>query len=79
MSITIRPLEGEAMLDTLYTLNQYSLHPNPPYQNKEEWAAQVRERRGVTCHATFEGETPLSIAASSAMTRVWPKRRPGAR
>ncbi len=68
-NITIRPLQGEAMLDTLYTLNQYSLHPNPPYQNKEEWAAMVRERRGVTCHATFEGETPISIAASTAMTQ----------
>ena len=69
MNTAIHPLEGEAMLETLYTLNQYSLHPNPPYQNKEEWAAQVRERRGVTCHATFEGETPLAIAASTAMTQ----------
>jgi len=29
----------------------------------------VRERRGVTCHATFEDETPISIAASTAMTQ----------
>ena len=69
MNIATRPLQGEDMLDALYTLNQYSLHSNPPYQNKEEWASMVRERKGVTCYATFEGEKPVSIASSTAMTQ----------
>jgi predicted acetyltransferase len=69
MNITTRRLQGEEMLETLYTLNQYSLHPSPPYQNKDEWMGIVRERKGVTCHATFEDEMPKSIAVSTAMTQ----------
>jgi predicted acetyltransferase len=69
MSITIRPLQGEAMLETLYNLNQYSLHPTPPFQDREEWNAQVRNRRGVTCHALYQDDDPVSIACSTAMTQ----------
>ena len=69
MNITIRPLEGQAMLDALYPLDMLSLHSSPPFQNKEEWDAIVRERKGVTCHAAFEDETPVSIAVSTAMTQ----------
>ena len=29
----------------------------------------MRGRKGVTCHAVFEDETPLSIAASTGMTQ----------
>ena len=69
MNITTRHLQGEEMLETLYTLNSYSLHPSPPFQNKDEWMGIVRERKGVTCHATFEDGTPKSIAVSTAMTQ----------
>lgn len=69
MNITTRNLQGEEMLQTLYALNQYSLHPSPPFQNKDEWMEIVRERKGITCHATFEDETPGSIAVSTAMTQ----------
>ncbi len=69
MNTTICHLQGEAMLDALYTLGQYSFHPNPPFQDKEEWAAYVRGRKGVTCHAVFKEDTPLAVAVSSAMTQ----------
>jgi predicted acetyltransferase len=69
MQATIRNLQGEAMLDALYVLNQYAFHPSPPFQNKEEWLSFVRGRKGVTCHAVIEAETPVSIAASTAMTQ----------
>jgi len=69
MNTTIRNLQGEEMLEALFTLNQYSLHTSPPLQNKEEWLAIVRGRRGVTCHAMFEEELPVSVAASTAMTQ----------
>jgi len=69
MNITTRHLQGEEMLETLYAQNQYSLHPSPPFQNKEEWMAVVRERKGVTCYATFEDDKPVSNAASTAMTQ----------
>jgi predicted acetyltransferase len=69
MEITTRQLEGEEMLETLYALNSYSLHPSPPFQNKEEWMEIVRERKGMTCFAVFEGETPVSIVVSTPLTQ----------
>jgi predicted acetyltransferase len=69
MNITTRRLQGEEMLETLYTLNSYSLHPSPPYQNKEEWMKIVREREGMNCHAVFEDETPKSVSVSTPMTQ----------
>jgi predicted acetyltransferase len=69
MNITIRHLQGEEMLDALYTLNSYSLHPSPPFPNKEEWEAIVRGRQGITCHAVFEQEALVSIAVSTPMTQ----------
>jgi predicted acetyltransferase len=65
----IRQLQGQDMLDALYLLNQYAFHPSPPFQNKEEWESFVRGRKGVTCHAVFEAEAPVSIAASTSMTQ----------
>ena len=70
MKAVIRHLQGEEMLDALYSLNQYAFHPSPPFQNKEEWLYFVRGRKGVTCHAVFEADTPLSIAGSTAMTQT---------
>ncbi len=69
MTATIRSLQGEEMLDALYPLSQYAFHPSPPFQDKEEWLSFVRGRKGVTCHAIFEDEKPVSIAASTAMTQ----------
>jgi predicted acetyltransferase len=69
MSISIRHIQGQEMLDALFMLNQYSLHPSPPFQKKEDWEAIVRERKGVTCYAVFENEKPVSVAASTAMTQ----------
>jgi predicted acetyltransferase len=66
---TVRRLEGDEMLDVLYTLTQYSLHPSPPFQNKEEWLSIVRDRKGLTCCAAFEDGVPVSIAVSTAMTQ----------
>jgi predicted acetyltransferase len=69
MKTAIRQLQGEELLETLYTLNSYSLHPSPPLQNKEEWMAVVRERQGMNCHALFEEDNPVSIAVSTPMTQ----------
>src|SRR4030042_3632706 len=69
MDITIRHLQGEEMLEALYAMNSYSLHPSPPLQNKEDWFSIVRKRQGITCYAVFEDETPVSIAGSTPMTQ----------
>ena len=67
--ISIRQIQNQEMLDVLYSLTQYSLHPSPPFENKEEWDENVRGRKGVTCFATFENEKPVSVAVSTAMTQ----------
>ena len=69
MNTVTRQIQGEEMLETLYALNSYSLHPSPPYQDKDEWMTVVRERKGVTSYATFEDDKPVSNAASTAMTQ----------
>jgi len=69
MNIAIHELQGDEMLETLYTLNSYALHPSPPFQNREEWFGVVRERQGIKCHALFEDNTPISIAVSTPMTQ----------
>jgi predicted acetyltransferase len=69
MDITVRHLQGEEMLEALYALNSYSLHPSPPLQNKDDWMAIVRERQGITCYAVYEGATPASIVVSTPMTQ----------
>lgn len=65
----IRYIEGEEMLSALFELNQYSLHPSPPFQIKDQWAANVRDRKGVTCFAAFKDDKPVSIAVSTVMTQ----------
>jgi predicted acetyltransferase len=67
--ISIRQIQDQEMLDVLYSLTQYSLHPSPPFENKEEWQENVRGRKGVTCFATFENEKPASVAVSTTMTQ----------
>jgi predicted acetyltransferase len=69
MKISIRQLHDQELIDVLYTLNSYSLHPSPPFQNREEWEAIVRERQGMNCHALFEDDTPVSVAVSTPMTQ----------
>jgi predicted acetyltransferase len=69
MEITTRQLEGDKLLETLYALNSYSLHPSPPFQNKEEWTEIVQARQGKTCFAVFEGEVPVSVVVSTPQTQ----------
>jgi predicted acetyltransferase len=69
MNITVRNLLGEEMLNTLYQLNSYSLHPSPPLQNKEEWMGVVRERQDMKCFAVYEDDSPISVVVSTPMTQ----------
>ncbi len=57
------------MLEILYALDSYSLHPSPPLQNKEEWLERVRGRQGIVCQVVFEDEAPVSIVVSTPMTQ----------
>ncbi|MBI5962313.1 MAG: GNAT family N-acetyltransferase [Chloroflexi bacterium] len=67
--ISIRPLDGEERLDVHYNHGMYAFRASPPFQDKEEWAKIVRERKGVTCHALFEDGYAVASAASTSMTQ----------
>lgn len=67
--ISIRQIQVPEMLDVLYSLTQYSLHPSPPFENREEWNAIVSGRKGVTCFTAYKNEKPVSVAVSTAMTQ----------
>ena len=65
----IRAISGEEMLEVLYQLNSYAFHPSPPLQDKEEWLERVRDRKGITCYALFEGDVPVASVASTPMSQ----------
>ena len=67
MKINVRQLNGEEMYNTLYNLNSYSLHPSPPFQNKEDWMSVVRERQEMSCFSVCEDDTPISVVVSTPM------------
>jgi predicted acetyltransferase len=66
---TIRPLQGEEMLDVMFNLNMYAFRASPPFANKEEWVQVARERKGMIYHAMFEAGAAVAGAASTAMTQ----------
>ncbi len=69
MKTTVCQLHGDEMLETLYALNSYALHASPPLQNKDDWMAIVRERKGMVCLAACEDEKPVSVAVATPMTQ----------
>lgn len=65
--IVVRSLEGDEMLEAMYSLNSYALHASPPLTDQQEWNEIVRPRQGVTYYALFENGAPASGAAATAM------------
>lgn len=69
MTLNIRQIYGEEMLEAVYALTQYAFHSSPPFQNKEEWLSVVRERKGVTCFAASENDEIVSIVSGVDLTQ----------
>jgi hypothetical protein len=65
--IVIRRLEGDEMLEAMYSLTSYALHASPPLTDQAEWNEIVRPRQDVTYMALFEDGVPASGAAATAM------------
>lgn len=66
---TIRQLEAEEKLDTMYTLSTYAFRPSPPLADREEWATGSKIREQWTYLALFEDGRPVAGAASTPMTQ----------
>jgi len=67
--ITIRPVEGQEMLDLLFRLDNYAFRPTPPFPNREEWEERIKSRRGPRYYGVFEGEEGVAIAACPTLTQ----------
>ena len=67
--MTICQVHGGEMLEAMYPLTNYALHPSPPLSDKEGWKEMVRHRQGVTCFAAYEDDAPVACAVSTAMTQ----------
>jgi predicted acetyltransferase len=66
---TIRRMATEEMLEAMFPLASYALHPSPPFGNLEEWKEVLRQREGVTYLALFEDGAAVATVASTAMTQ----------
>jgi predicted acetyltransferase len=66
---TIRPVDSAEMLQAVYPLTSYALHPTLPLLDPKEWQERVATRRGVTCFAVYEDETSVACAASASMSQ----------
>ncbi len=69
MTITIRSLQGQEMLDALYAMASYSLHASPPLEDRQEFDNDVSTREGINCQAAFEDDRAVSTAVSTPMTQ----------
>jgi hypothetical protein len=67
--ITIRHLQDEGFLDMLFNFQMYAFRASPPFMEKEGWANNVRQRKGVTYHVLFEEQVPVAAAANTVMTQ----------
>jgi predicted acetyltransferase len=63
----VRSLQGDEMLEAMYSLNSYALHASPPLTDQQEWNEIVRPRQGVTYMALFEDNAPAAGAAATSM------------
>lgn len=67
--LTIRQVDGEEMLEAVYPLTSYALHPSPPLPDRDQWNETVRRRRGITCLVVYEDNASVACAASAPLTQ----------
>jgi GNAT superfamily N-acetyltransferase len=67
--VTIRPVKGQEMMDTLFRLDNYAFRPTPPYPNREEWEGRIKTRVGTQYYALYENEESVAIAACPILTQ----------
>jgi predicted acetyltransferase len=67
--ITIRPIEGQEMLNLLYHLDNYAFRPTPPFPNREEWEERIKSRRGPYYYGVFEDSEGVAITSCPTLTQ----------
>jgi predicted acetyltransferase len=68
-AVEIRELTGEERVEAIYNLNSYAFHASPPFRDKDETTAMIRQRKGYRYFAALEGERAVAGAAGARMTQ----------
>lgn len=68
-NVTVRPFQGDEMLEVMHWLTGYAFEASPPLPDKAEWKELVGPRKGLTALGAFEKETPVGCVAATAMTQ----------
>src|SRR5512145_442273 len=53
-TITIRPIEGQEILDINYELGSYAFRATPPMPDRQELESNLKARKGPLYYALFE-------------------------
>ncbi len=68
-TLTMRPLEGEEIFETLISLDAYAFSSTPPLPEREEWNKWMAFCTDATFMALFEDDKVVATAVSSPMTQ----------
>jgi hypothetical protein len=68
-NVSIRRVEGSALVDAVYTVQSYAYHAQLPCPPKEEWTKGLAEAKGVLGYAVYEDEQPVCVAESLCLTQ----------
>jgi GNAT superfamily N-acetyltransferase len=67
--ISIRQVESDEMLETLFWLDNYAFRSTPPFPDRSDWESTVRTRRKTKYYAVFEDGKSVAIAACPPLTQ----------
>jgi predicted acetyltransferase len=66
---TIRPVDGQEMLDILFRLDNYAFRPTPPFPDREKWQERIMKRRGPYYYAFFVDGEGVAITSCPTLTQ----------
>ena len=69
MSISVRELKGDEVVEVFHRLPGYALRSSPPLFDPTELADSVRVRTGAIYFGLFDGSAPVACAGSSPLTQ----------
>jgi len=67
--VTIRRMTDDEVHEVFFALTSYAFHPSPPFRDKEDWEAIIRQRKNAVYFGGFEGDQGVAAAVNSPMTQ----------
>jgi predicted acetyltransferase len=66
---SVRQVQGDEVMDTLYELAGYAFEPTPPMPDRSDWAKMLRQMSDGAILIGFFGSDPVASVAYSAMSQ----------